>query len=132
MPRVNWKQKCDKLTEKIAAMAGELDAKDEQMAQLEGKIESMREDFDCLKADRDDLQDSHDSQVRTASSLLESYRLERKRAAELEQKLTLVQLQAEAYLTYIAALKASLDASSVKLQDKDRCIEHMERCLDNA
>ena len=94
--------------EDVDRLLKQQDAHDEEMAQLEGKIESMKEDFECLKADRDVLRDYYDSQVKTAEGFLDSYRLERKRAEKLEQKLTYTQTQAEAYLAYILILKQSL------------------------
>lgn len=112
MPRINWKQKCEKLRAEIEHLSDEyakaFDAQDEEKAQLEGKIESMREDFECLTAERDKLDDDLNSLSEKARGYLAAYNAERERIRALEQKLTYVRTQAEAYLAYILVLKQSL------------------------
>lgn len=98
----------EELQDRLNAAYEDVDRLLQQQKDDKAEREGMLKDIDDLTAERDQLQDNYDAQVRTARGLLDSYRLERKRGEQLEQKLTYVRTQAEAYLAFILVLKQSL------------------------
>jgi chromosome segregation ATPase len=100
--------------EDVDRLLKQVDAKDWEMAQLEGKLTSVKGDFECLAAERDELETELDSKTKEAGHYQDYYHLEKGRADKLAQKLKIVKLQAEAYLTYIATLRAEVDRDTAE------------------